>query len=294
MGKKQTNEGRYRMNDTTALKLGLTLNKNRRYRLNKKQEKEFLAIRNESPKRLFFDIETSPNIVYSFRIGYNININHDSIIEERKIICICYKWQDEDKVHYLTWDKNQCDKQMLKDFIKVANEADEVIAHNGDRFDIKWLRSRCVFHRVPMLHHYKTLDTLKKAKSGFYFNSNRLDYIAKFLGVGGKIETGGFDLWVNCMKNDEKALKQMVEYCQNDVVILEEVYLIMQSYIKHNTHHGVYALNSKADCVNCNSTNTTYFKTEITPSGTIKRMMLCNDCGSNYFISNRTFINERV
>ena len=44
-------------------------------------------------RRLYFDCETSPNIVYSWRIGYKIELSHDSIIEERRIICISYLLQ---------------------------------------------------------------------------------------------------------------------------------------------------------------------------------------------------------
>ena len=286
---------RYRIQPNIAKKLGLTLNKNNRYRLDSFTENEYLKkYKHIKAKRLYFDIETSPNIVYSWRIGWNITLHPDNIIDERKVICICWKWEDEDKVHYSTWDKNQDDKKCLEDFVKVANQADELIAHNGDRFDIKWIRTRCIFNRVPMLNHYKTLDTLKKAKSGFNFNSNKLDYIARFLGVGSKMETGGFDLWVDCMKGDKKALKKMVEYCQQDCVVLEDVYHTLQSYIKPNTHQGVISGGDKCDCVNCASENTTLFKTEVTASGTIKRMLLCNDCGSNFFVSNRSYINDRL
>ena len=47
------------------------------------------------PKRLFYDIETSYNIVKSWRIGYNINLNMEDIIQERAIITIAYKWEGE-------------------------------------------------------------------------------------------------------------------------------------------------------------------------------------------------------
>ena len=40
------------------------------------------------PKRLFYDIETSYNIVKSWRIGFNINLNMEDIIQERAIITI--------------------------------------------------------------------------------------------------------------------------------------------------------------------------------------------------------------
>lgn len=283
---------RYRLRDIEVQKMGLEPNKNNRYRLSKEQERTLLKMReNQEPiKRLFFDIETSPNVVYSWRIGYNLNIGFENIIDERKIICISYKWENENKIHTLTWDKNQCDKQMLIDFIKEANQADEMIAHNGDRFDIKWIRTRCIYHRIPMFPNYKTLDTLKKAKSGFNFNSNRLDYIAQYLGVGTKVKHSGFDMWVKVMKGDKTAMSEMVNYCEGDIVVLEDVFLTMQNYIKPNTHAGVINNNLKYSCPCCSSEQSTLIKNNVTAMGTIKRLMECNDCGYNFEISNSSYL----
>jgi DNA polymerase III epsilon subunit-like protein len=168
---------------------------------------------NSKIKRLYFDLETSANVVYSWRIGHDVMISHDNIIEERKIICIGYKWEGDKDVRILSWDENQCDKKMLTEFIEIMNLADEVVAHNGDKFDIKWLRTRCIFHRLPMIPDYQSLDTLKAARGKFLFNSNKLDYIAQFLGIGKKSETGGFGLWKEVMQGDEAALKKMCNYC---------------------------------------------------------------------------------
>lgn len=286
---------RYRLNDYTARKIGLTPNKSQRYRLKKNSDalKKYMNLNMEKPiKRLFFDIETSPMIVYSWRTGYKINLHTDNIIQDWKIICISYKWQHEDKVKNLTWDKNQCDKQMLVDFIKLMNQADECIAHNGDRFDIKKIRTRCIYHRIPMFPKYRTLDTLKKAKSGFNFNSNRLDYIAKFLGVGAKLDHEGFDMWVKCLQGDKKALKDVVKYCDMDIIVLEDVYLTLQSYIKPNTHAGVINGNMKYSCPTCgNDEDITLLKNDVTEKGTISRVMECNSCGHNYNISNASYKN---
>ena len=232
-------------------------------------------------------------IIYSWRVGWKLNIPTDNIIEDWKIICISYKWEHEDRVKNLIWDSNQCDKQMLIDFIKIANSADELIAHNGDRFDIKKIRTRCIFHRIPMFPKYRTLDTLKKAKSGFNFNSNRLDYIAKFLGVGAKVEHEGFDMWVKCLKGDKKALKEMVYYCDGDIVVLEDVFLVLQNYIKQNTHTGTYNGKLKASCPNCGSEDVGLLKNNFTALGTIKRQLECNTCDYVYETSNsawRTFL----
>jgi hypothetical protein len=288
---KRNKQRRYKIKSDIAIKLGLILNKDNRYRLTKDKEEEFFLLINtyQPIKRLFFDIETSPNVVYSWRIGWNLTITPDNIIDERKIICISYKWEGKDKIHRLTWDHNQCDRQMLIDFINVANQSDEMVAHNGDRYDIKWLRTRCIFHRIPIFPHYRTLDTLKKAKSGFNFNSNKLDYIAQFLGVGAKVKHSGFQMWVDVMKGCPKALEEMGVYCDGDIVVLEDVFFTMQNYIKQNTHAGVINGNAKYSCQCCSSEDVTLFKTNVTTLGTIKRLMNCKVCNYTYEIGNSAF-----
>ena len=291
MAKQKNKDRRYRLKPSVARKLGFKVKHHyNKYTLTPEQEKEYLGLsQGYQIKRLFFDIETSPMIAYTWRVGWKLNIGTDNIIEDWKVICISYKWEGEDKVQHLTWDENQCDKKMLEDFIKIANTADEMIAHNGDRFDIKKIRTRCIFHRIPMFPNYRTLDTLKKAKSGFNFNSNRLDYIAKFLGVGAKLEHEGFQMWVKCMQGDKQALKEMVEYCDVDIIVLEDVFLVLQNYIKHNAHAGVIGGGHKAECPNCGSEHTSLLKNNFTAAGTIKRLMECDTCSYTYEISNAAY-----
>lgn len=283
---KGDSQNRYRMNDFTARKIGLEPNSSGRYRLKGDSLKRYADLDQAKIKRLFFDIETSPMTVYTWRVGWKLTIPTDNIIEDWKIICISWKWEGEDKVYNLTWDKERCDKKMLIDFIKVANSADEIIAHNGDRFDIKKLRTRCIFHRIPMFPKYRTLDTLKSAKSGFSFNSNRLDYIARFLGVGQKVEHEGFDMWVKCLKGDKQALKDMVHYCDGDIVVLEDVWMVLQDYSKNKTHVGTHNGKLKASCPSCASEDVGLIKNNFTALGTIKRLLECNSCGYVYETSN--------
>lgn len=284
--KKGKRKNRYKIsNDEIALKLGLEINKSKRYTLTQDQIKQYSQMDVHYIKRLFFDIETSPMVIYSWRIGYKLNIPYENIIEDWKIICISYKWEHEDKVRHLKWD-NKCDKQLLIDFIKIANTADELIGHNGDRFDIKKIRTRCIYHRIPMFPKYRTLDTLKKARGNFYFDSNRLDYIAKYLGVGAKLKHDGFVMWTECMKGNEKALKDMVKYCDMDVLVLEDVYLALQNYIQLNTHAGTHNGKQKASCKSCGSEDVGLLKNNFTAAGTIKRQLECNVCSYTYEVSN--------
>ena len=97
-------------------------------------------------QRLYWDIETTPNIGYFWKSGWRERISPESILDERRIICISYKFEHSD-VKTITW-KNGSDKKLVKDFVKIANTADILIAHNGDRFDLPWFRTRCLFHGV--------------------------------------------------------------------------------------------------------------------------------------------------
>ena len=53
-----------------------------------------------------------------------------------------------------------------------------------------------------------SVDTLKEARKVFKFSSNKLDYIAQYLGVGAKMDTGGIALWEGCATGSRKALRK--------------------------------------------------------------------------------------
>lgn len=236
-------------------------------------------------RRLFYDIETSPNIGLFWRAGFKLNIGADAIIKERAIICIGYKWAGDKKTHVIRWDDNQDDKAMLSQFIEVLAQADEAIGHNLDRFDMPWVRTRCLFHGLPPLPDVKQVDTLKWAKSRFYFNSNKLDYIAKFLGIGGKIKTG-FDLWRDILLNKcPDAMLKMMDYCKHDVVLLEKVWQRLSDSAPAKTHVGVMAGGDKWTCPRTGSTNVCVNKTVVTAAGVTKYRMRNRDTGSYFSIT---------
>lgn len=236
-------------------------------------------------RRLFLDIETSPNVVLSWRIGYNINLDHSNILKERSIICIGYKWEDEDHAYSLRWDKNHDDKEILKKILEIANEADEIIMHNGDKFDLPWIKTRCIYHGLQPLPEYKTIDTLQWARKKLLFNSNKLDYIANFLGFGGKIKTE-FNLWKNIVLNDcEDSMNKMLEYCKKDVILLQKVWERLSKVVSHKTHVGVLNGGPKWACPHCGSTDVKLSKTRVTAKGAAQYQMVCKECGGYYTVS---------
>lgn len=257
-----------------------------RYRIKSKEQD---LRKKEPPKRLFWDIETSPLIGWFWRTGKQY-VSHNQILEDKKIICISYKWQGEDEVHTIKWNKKQSDRDMIRKFIAILGECDEAIAHNGDRYDIKELRTRAIQEGLLMFPKYRTLDTLKKARKYFNFNSNKLDYIGEILTGDGKMEHEGYQMWLDVMNGDKDAEARMISYCERDVVLLEDVFHILSPYIDHNTNHAIQVGGEKYDCPNCASKDVSLSHTDTTAMGYIKRHMKCHDCKKQYHISNKSYL----
>jgi len=230
-------------------------------------------------KRLFFDIETSPNIGLFWEAGYKKNIDSSNIIKERAIICICYKWEGEKDVHSLNWDSKQNDKKMLDSFVKIINQSDEAVGHNGDKFDLAWIRTRCLFHGINMFPKYTTIDTLKIARQKFRFNSNKLNYIADYLGFGQKIKTE-FGLWKRIMFDKcPTAMSDMIKYCKKDVVLLEKVYSELAKHVEGRTHYGVIFGTNRGSCIECGSDELNKQRTKTLASGRVTITYQCKTCG---------------
>jgi predicted PolB exonuclease-like 3'-5' exonuclease len=238
--------------------------------------------------RLIWDIETSPCIGMFWRPGWKVSISHDNIIKESAIICICYKWEGEKKVHSLEWNDGD-DKALCEQFLEIANQADELIAHNGDKFDLPWLQARCIYHGLDPTPIFNTVDTLVIARRRFKFNSNRLDYLGKHLLGEGKIETE-FGLWkAILLENCSKAMAKMVRYCKKDVELLERVWHKLQPYHKPKTHVGRLNGRDKWTCPFTGSENVIKSKTRFTAAGARQHQMYSKEANAYYTISERSF-----
>ena len=173
---------------------------------------------------------------------------------------------------------------MLKKFMDEYNKADQVVFHNGDKFDLPWIFTRCILHGIEFYPNVATIDTLKRARK-FKFNSNKLDYLSKFLGFGAKTDTK-YSMWVDIlMKNDKDVLKQMVDYCKNDVVILEKLHNVLDKYFEPKTHVGIILDKKKTSCAHCASEDTFVSKTRVSAAGTISKCMKCKSCNKYFTIS---------
>lgn len=234
------------------------------------------------PKILVFDIETAPLKSYTWGI-WNQNIGLNQLIDDWFMLTWAAKWLFSDTVmsDKLTSKEaiEEDDKRITKNLWKLIDEADIVIAHNGDKFDIKKINTRFLKHRLGLPSSYQSIDTLKIARKTFSFTSNKLDALATFLGFEGKMSTGGFDLWKRCMEGDKEAFLIMEEYNKQDVVVLENVYLELRPYAKSHPNIGLYVGDGIERCPCCGSDQVTP-NSEYYSNTSVYVEYLCNSCGS--------------
>lgn len=230
-------------------------------------------------KILLYDIETAHNLVATFRLFEDFT-PPENIIQERYIICASWKWLGEKKTYSASVLDNPTlfkkdphnDLHVLKELHKVLSEADVIVAHNGDKFDIRFTEGRMLIQGLSPLPPIHKVDTLKVAKKRFLFNSNKLDYLGKILGVGRKLKTTN-GLWLKVLSGDEDAIKKMVAYNKGDVELLERVYKKLSPYIRdpHHNHSG-------NQCPRCNSKHTQARGVARNATRVYQRFQ-CQDCG---------------
>lgn len=234
-------------------------------------------------KILLFDIESSLSEVLTFEF-FDANIPHTNIRTERFIHCISWKFYGEDKIYSVSvlddpkrFKKNpHDDTHVLKVFSEAIKKADALTGHNSNSFDIKMIQGRLLLNGLPPLSNFQSYDTYRIAKKLFRLPSNKLDYLAKVLGLGKKTNNPS-DLWQRAFDGDVKALKQMVKYNRNDVVILEKVFEKLMPHVKNNP----LKRSEEAVCKNpaCGSVQVRLKGTRMTKSGR-NQEYCCVLCGS--------------
>lgn len=234
-------------------------------------------------KVLVFDIETSFIEYRGFSLYPNF-IPHKNITKDWNILSFSYKWlfEDEIKSFWLTPEEAVLgdDSRIVKELWNLFDEADILIAHNLQKFDNRKANSRFLKHDLKLPSPYKQIDTLLQARKMFALTSNRLDYLATFLGLEGKLDNSD-GLWHKVMSGDAEAMAEMVEYNEQDVAVLEEVYLKLRPYFRGAQNIGIYVADDVATCPTCGSEELDWdLKTDYVTQVNRYKAFRCQCCGS--------------
>lgn len=250
----------------------------------KNSNKAFKEEINTSAKVLILDIETAPIRAFVWNI-WNVNVGLNQIQSDWFCLTWAAKWLFEDKVYSGKLKPKevleQNDKRIIEGIWKLINEADIVIAHNGEKFDIPKLNSRFIINGLNPPLPYQQIDTLKHIRRQFGFTSNKLDYVNKLLNLERKKDTN-FELWENCMKGNADALSEMESYNVQDVRILEETYLQIRAWIKPHPNMGLFILDeTQHRCPNCGSADMSEHGKTYNTTANVYTLLRCDNCGAS-------------
>ena len=235
------------------------------------------------PNILLIDIETSPMEVYVWGLIGNKYIQPGNIIKDWNMISWAAKWLFDSKmmsdVQTPKEAKDRNDERITTSIWKLFDKADIIIAQNGRKFDFKKLNTRFYAHGLLSPSSYQTIDTLVEARKHFAFSSNKLDYLGQLM-VGKKKLSTNFKLWTDCLKGDKSQLDKMLEYNEEDVRLLEEVYLELRPWIKSHPNLALLMDGNGDACPTCNSNDLSETGTYYTTQANQYLSLRCNNCGS--------------
>lgn len=201
-------------------------------------------------KALVLDIETSPILAFTWGL-WNQNIQPKQIVQPSGLLSWGAKWIGDPNVE---WRGRKPDghKRMIRRVWKLLDEADVVIHYNGKRFDIPRLQREFLKADMPPPAPFKHIDLLATARKQFSFDSNKLEEVAKQLGIGKKEEHEGFRLWLRCLDGEASAWDRMKRYNVQDVRLTERLYVEkLRPWISNHPSYG--AFNGERLCPRCGS-----------------------------------------
>lgn len=237
------------------------------------------------PRLLFVDIETAPIIMASWSPrppdASAVWIERDTFI-----LMASYKWAHEKTTKTVCLPdfpgysrRKHDDKALCRVLHGLMDTADIVCAHNGDSFDIKKINSRLIVNGFGPPSPYKQIDTLKIARRVFKFDSNKLDNICRYLGIGRKIPNSGAALWRGCVDGDPSSWRTLRRYGKHDTVLLSKAYEIIKPWAPNHPNMNLYDKARLAHaCPTCRSTRV-WRRGIIVKVATRRARFQCQDCG---------------
>ena len=167
----------------------------------------------------YFDIETS-------------NLNADYGI----ILAYCIKPEGEENILQRVISPSELktvfDEKVVKQCVADLKQFDRVVTHYGSRFDLKFIRTRAIVHKIPFLHYQDLLhtDTYYIVRNKFKLHSNRLENACNVLtGSSNKTHLDPIR-WNRAMTGDKEALDYILQHCRYDVQDLERLYVTIRDF----------------------------------------------------------------
>ncbi len=243
----------------------------------------------KAPNILYWDVETSSiDIRYrTYDLGVKIKrFDPDTIERDWTILSIAWAFNDDPVRCIGVSPQNPLnDKEVVRQFHEILDNADYIVGHNMDAFDLKKFNTRAAFYGLAPIGQKNSIDTLKIARKYFKFTSNKLRYVAKFFQIDQKDDSPD---WDKCLEGNSESLSYMRQYNKQDVEVTRQLYKKLAPY--HFTHPNMNSKSPVRDeagdileniCPVCVSANT-HKKGKVFRRSKVVQSYLCNDCGHRF------------
>lgn len=240
------------------------------------------------PNILLFDIETSMIKAYVWSL-WKQNISLSQIEQDWYTICWSGKWLGEKEVfnssvHQFplpsSGEYKDNERYVVEALWEKLDKADVVVAYNGKSFDKKKMNWKFFEYGLPEPSPYVVVDPMLIIKGNFAATSNKMDFIARYVDSleEGKHDTN-INLWISCMNNDIQSLDYMLGYCDQDIEVLEHVYLAVRHWDKNAPQMSMYYDDNKMRCRSCGSEHLTKLEDKHAYTSLSKfEVYRCDDC----------------
>lgn len=123
------------------------------------------------------------------------------------------------------------DRHICESLCDVLKRFDLIFTFYGTNFDIKFIKTRCIDHRLdfPLYREVSHKDLYYMVKRVLKLHSSSLGSACQFLGIDGKSH---FDprLWRDARYGDPESLAKVLDHNKHDVIILEKMHLELEKY----------------------------------------------------------------
>jgi len=233
-------------------------------------------------KILILDIETMATLAYTWGL-YDVSIPISMVVQDEYMLCWCAKWAGEKKVisdsihNYKREFKRDptSDKLIAVSLHKIMDEADIIVTHNGNKFDLKWANELFLKHKLGPPSSYHSVDTLTQSRANFRSISHKLQWRLLKLGIGEKLKHEGWPMWTKFAAGNTKT--PMIKYCKQDVTKTEEFYLAIRPFIKSHPNVNLYSEGIEFKCPSCSSSKLVKYGVATTATNKFQRYK-CKDC----------------
>lgn len=247
------------------------------------------------PSMMYYDIETAPQLHYAWGSG-KYDTRPLKVVKPRYVLSVTYMWEGTDETHFVGLNQNpkfkpdfphskrrfNIDQWVIGALWHLFDKADVVVAHNGNRFDLKRTNARLIVAGTAPYSPVVKIDTLIEYRKQADFASNKLDELAQELSLGGKAGHSGLGMWWGCMEGDKDAWDEMERYNTQDVHLLRDVHKAVAPWSALSMNATSFATaNAPTSCPQpgCGGTILRFRKNWVSPAGLRYKYYQCATCG---------------